>query len=53
MAKNPLIQKVNFYVSVCFIGSFTLLMITTVMNVERFDNPITDAVAATRSALQN
>ena len=57
MRKNPLTQKVNFYLSICFIFVFGLFMTTKIVNAVRTnvstDNPILDSVDATHQALAN
>ncbi len=50
--RNPLTQKVNFIVSVCFIASFGILMTVKILDFAHADDPITDSVAATEAALQ-
>ena len=56
MNKNPLTQKVNFFISVIFIALFGLFMTLKIINVESVahtEGPIRNAAAATRTALQN
>lgn len=49
---NPLTQKVNFFISACFIASFGLFMTTKIIDFANGNDPIVDAVVATQSALQ-
>jgi hypothetical protein len=45
MRKNVLRGKVNFYISVCFLGSFTLFMMVTIFRVADMPNPVADVIA--------
>mgnify|MGYP003394182068 FL=1 len=48
MGKNNLLsQKVNFIISVLFMGSLTLLAILTILEADEKDNPIADAMEHT------
>ena len=42
---NPLTQKVNFIISVCFLGSAALLGIVAILEASEMDNPIADHMA--------
>jgi hypothetical protein len=47
MRKDFLRAKINFYISVIFLGSFTLFMMVTVFRMAQLDNPIEDMLTAT------
>ena len=53
MQRNPLTQKVNFYISTCFIFVFGLMMTIKIIDFAQADNPFTNAVASAQAALQN
>ena len=50
MKKNPLTQRVNSWIGLCFVAAFGLFMTTTVLNVMHADDPIVDAAAAVEQA---
>jgi len=43
---NPLTAKVNFIISVCFIGTSALLGIVTILEASDNSNPIADMFVA-------
>ena len=52
MERNPLTQKVNFFVASAFIASFGLLFTFKILDALHTVNPIRDAVVATQEALE-
>jgi hypothetical protein len=51
--RNPLTQKVNSVISLCFIACFGVLMTIKILDFAHAEDPIIDAVAATQVALEN
>jgi hypothetical protein len=47
MRKEYFRTQVNFYLSVLFLGSFTLFMMVMIFKVAEMDNPIEDMLTAT------
>jgi len=46
-------QKVNFFVSVFFIGSFGLFLTTTILDLAQLDNPITGTMGVSTAEIQD
>ena len=47
MRQNPLTARVNFIISIIFIGSAALLGIVTILEVSDNENPIANIMATT------
>ena len=51
MNKNPLMQKVNFYISIVFIAAFGFLLTIKIVQAIQLVNPLSQDTAATVDAL--